>query len=225
MPPETILILGGTKEAARLATTLVRDNPDARIITSLAGRTREPAPIAGEVRIGGFGGSEGLARYLVNEGITTLIDATHPFAKVISANARQAAAQAGVALTVLQREPWEKHAGDHWIEVKDLDEACTRIPADARVLLALGSQHIGLFSARRDVHFVIRMVDPPEAPLPFASHTLVTGKPGEAEAEKALLEEHRISHVVCRNSGGTGAYAKIKAARTLGLTVIIVQPS
>lgn len=226
MPPETILILGGTLEAANLAARLVREKPAARIITSLAGRTREPAPVDGEVRTGGFGGADGLARYLVTEGITALIDATHPFALRISANAEGAAEAAGVPLTVLRRKPWERQPGDVWHEVASLEEARHAIPGNARVLLALGSQHIALFAERADVHFTVRMVDPPpaEAPLPFAKSTLILGKPGTVENESALLKDHAITHIVCRNSGGTGAYAKIEAARLIGLPVIIVQP-
>jgi precorrin-6A/cobalt-precorrin-6A reductase len=220
---QTVLILGGTREAAELAAELVREHPDWRIVTSLAGRTKEPKPVAGEVRIGGFGGAEGLAAYLRAEGVTRLIDATHPFARQISENARQAAQSAGVRLEVRMRPPWRKRDGDNWIEVASLDGACDAIPAGARVLLALGSQHIAAFGSRSDVHFLVRMVDPPETPLPLSDHALVLGLPGRtAEEETALLEAHAITHIVCRNSGGDGAYAKIEAARRLGLPVIMI---
>lgn len=224
-PQETILLLGGTKEAAALARELVAAKPDARIITSLAGRTKEPAPLAGEVRTGGFGGVEGLARYLRETGVTHLIDATHPFARRISANAVEAASIAGVPLTVRTRKPWFRHPGDRWIEVETLEAARDAIPPRARVLLALGSQHIGLFASRDDVHFVVRMIDPPAVPLDLPDHTLVLGRPGDTAAvETMLLIAHAITHIVCRNSGGTAAYAKIEAARDLGLPVIIIQP-
>lgn len=220
---ETILILGGTKEAAALAAELVRDHPDWRVVTSLAGRTREPKPVAGEVRIGGFGGAEGLADYLRAQQVTRLIDATHPFAATISENAKRAARQAGVRLETRMRPPWRRQPGDRWIEVASLEEARDTIPAGARVLLALGRQHIAPFADRADVHFVVRMVDPPETPLVLTDHDLVIGLPGAtAEAEAALLTTHRVTHIVCRNSGGTGAYAKIEAARALGLPVIMV---
>ncbi|GAB4348423.1 MAG: cobalt-precorrin-6A reductase [Oricola sp.] len=220
---ETILILGGTKEATELAAELVREHPDWRVITSLAGRTREPRPLAGEVRVGGFGGAEGLAGYLRAEGVTRLIDATHPFATRISRNAKQAAQRAGIRLEVRMRPPWRKRDGDNWTEVSSVEEACDAIPAGARVLLALGSQHIAPFAARGDVHFVVRMVDPPEKPLPLPGHELVIGLPGRtAQDEETLLRAHAITHLVCRNSGGEGAYAKIEAARKLGLPVIMI---
>ncbi|WP_299861148.1 cobalt-precorrin-6A reductase [uncultured Hoeflea sp.] len=220
---ETILILGGTREAAELAKQLVARHPQARIITSLAGRTKEPAPLAGEVRVGGFGGPEGLARFLIDNTVTRLIDATHPFARQISTNAVTAAKIAGIPLEVKTREPWRRQPDDHWIEVGSLEQARDAIPAGARVLLALGSQHIDLFKTRDDVHFVVRMVDPPQTPLALADHALVIGRPGDTAAtETMLLIAHAITHIVCRNSGGKAAYAKIEAARQMGMPVIIV---
>jgi precorrin-6A/cobalt-precorrin-6A reductase len=220
---KTILILGGTKEAAELAAELVREHPDWRIITSLAGRTREPDPIAGETRIGGFGGAEGLANYIRANEVTRLVDATHPFARHISDNARAAATLTGVTLEIRIREAWRKKPSDVWSEVGSLDEAVAAIPPGARVLLALGSQHIAPFAARGDVHFVVRMVDAPESPLPLPEHDVVIGKPAASpQDEAALLAAHAITHIVCRNSGGAGAYAKIEAARALRLPVIMI---
>ena len=223
---EKILILGGTKEAAELAAELTAAGHD--VTTSLAGRTAEPEPVAGKVRIGGFSGNgktgvEGLADWLAENGFTRLIDATHPFAKRISANAEAAARLTGIAFERRTRTPWQKQPGDTWIKTASLEEARDVIPANARVLLALGSQHIEPFVTRSDVHFLIRMVDPPTEPLPFGSHELVLGKPSsEAAEEMALLQRHRITHIVCRNSGGSGAYGKIEAARELGLPVIMI---
>jgi precorrin-6A/cobalt-precorrin-6A reductase len=220
---ETVLILGGTKEAAELAANLVRDHPDWRVITSLAGRTREPEPVAGEVRIGGFGGADGLAQWMRAEGVTRLIDATHPFARQISGNAKSAATGTGIPLDIRTRPPWSRQTGDDWIEVATLEEARDAIPPDGRVFLALGSQHIALFTDRSDVHFIVRMVDPPIAPLPLPVHDIVIGKPGRStEEEVRLLKDYSVSHIVCRNSGGDGAYAKIEAARELDLPVIMI---
>ncbi len=222
-PHETILILGGTREAAALAAQLVADHPEWRIITSLAGRTREPSPVAGEVRVGGFGGAPGLAAFIRSECITRLIDATHPFARTISANAQAATQMTGIPLEARTRPPWERQPGDNWIDVASIAEAVTAIPHDARVLLALGSQHIAPFAARADVHFLVRMIDPPEAPLAFASHDLLLARPGgDWQAEAEFLRDHAITHIVARNSGGPAAYHKIAAARELGLIVIMI---
>jgi len=219
---DTILILGGTREAAELAKELVATHPDARVITSLAGRTKEPAPLDGEVRTGGFGGVAGLADYIRDNGVTRLIDATHPFARQISANAVEATGLTGVTLEIRTRKPWTKETGDDWTEVETLEAARDAIPPGARVLLALGSQHIGLFASRDDVHFVVRMIDRPETPLDLPDHALVLGRPGDTAAVEAMLMiAHSITHIVCRNSGGKAAYAKIEAARQLRLPVII----
>lgn len=219
---ETVLILGGTGEAVTIAKELTAEHPDWRVITSLAGRTTEPEPVEGEARIGGFGGVAGLADYLRRERVTKLIDATHPYARRISANAKEAAALAGVPLDVRVRPPWARQAGDDWRDVASEADAAAAIPSGARVFLALGSQHLAPFEARRDAHFIVRMVDPPASPLPLAGHTIVTGKPGDATAEAALLRDHAITHIVCRNSGGDGAYGKIEAARALRIPVIMI---
>ena len=218
---ERVLILGGTAEAAALAAERVAAGDD--VTTSLAGRTKEPRPLAGRVRSGGFGGAAGLARYLRDGGFDHLIDATHPFASHISRNAAEAARLAGVRLTVRERPPWTPHPDDLWDEVASLREAAASLGGGTRVLLALGSQHLSAFAARADVHFVVRMIDRPEAPLALPDHTLVLGRPSrDPSAEAAMLREHRVERIVCRNSGGSGAYAKLVAARQLRLPVSMV---
>ncbi|MBO6637231.1 MAG: cobalt-precorrin-6A reductase [Roseitalea sp.] len=219
---QTVLILGGTREAVAIAKGLTGQHPGWRIITSLAGRTAEPAPVTGETRIGGFGGVAGLADYLRDEGITRLIDATHPYARRISANATEAAALAGVPLDVRTRPPWTRRQGDDWQEVASEADAAAAIPNGARVFLALGRQHLAPFEARDDVFFIVRMVDSPAAPLPMANHAVIVGKPGDSMAEAQMLRAHAVTCIVCRNSGGDGAYGKIEAARALGIPVIMI---
>lgn len=220
---ETVLILGGIKEAAALAARLVEHHPDWRIITSLAGRTKEPKPVAGEVRIGGFGGVDGLVAYLKQEAVTQLIDSTHPFATQISANARKAAAITGVKFEVRTRQPWSRQQGDIWIEVGSLDEARDALPAGARVLLAIGAQQMGVFASRTDVTYIARTVDAPRADAPLQTAHWLIGTPSpDWRDEATILNDNAITHIICRNSGGTGAYAKIEAARQLGLPVVMV---
>ncbi|SMC82597.1 cobalt-precorrin-6A reductase [Rhizobium sp. RU36D] len=218
---ERILILGGTAEATAMAARLIAEGK--QVISSLAGRTVEPVLPPGEVRIGGFGGSEGLARYLLENHISLVIDATHPFASRISQNAQLACDSTGVPLKALQRPRWEPRGDDHWTSVQDLTQAARALPGGARVFLALGRQYLDAFTGRTDCHFVIRMIDPPASPLPFASAELVLGKPSDEEEECALLMAHAITHLVCRNSGGPAGYGKIAAARSLGLPVIMVE--
>jgi len=217
-----ILILGGIKEAAELASKLMTDGHD--VTTSLAGRTKEPKPVEGNVRIGGFGGIEGFAKYLIENEVELLIDCTHPFAKQISANAVEAAKRANVKLEIRTRQPWQKQPGDQWIEVSSLEAMRDNIPPKARVLLALGSQYINQFKTREDIFFLVRMVDEPVEPIPLTNHELLLGMPSTDWHEEAkLLKAHDITHVACRNSGGKGAYAKIEAARELGIQVFILE--
>ncbi len=218
---QRILILGGTKDAAELAAELVGKGHD--VTTSLAGRTREPRPLLGKTRTGGFGGASGLATYLSEGKFDLLIDATHPFARQISENAIEAALQSGITIEIRTRTPWTKEPGDTWIEVSTLEEANNAIPANARVLLALGSQYLDRFFSRNDVYFLVRMVDPPVQAMDFVNFELLIARPSHNwQEERKMLENQHITHIVCRNSGGTGAYAKIEAARALGMPVIMI---
>ena len=217
-----VLILGGTAEASALAERLVAAG-EVTVITSLAGRTADPVLPPGAVRIGGFGGAEGLAAYLRENGISRVIDATHPFARRISENAIRATAETGVPLEHLVRPRWQPVHGDRWLEVGSLEEAAAILPAGATVFLALGRQYLDAFTARRDCRFVIRMVDPPAQVLPFADPVVILGKPSaDPQQEAALLAAHGITHLVCRNSGGAAGYGKIAAARQLALPVILI---
>ena len=217
-----ILILGGTREAADLAEKLVNEDHD--VTTSLAGRTIEPAPLAGATRSGGFGGANGLEDYLRTNGFTRLIDATHPFAFVISENAKAAALRLDIEFDQITRPAWVRQPRDIWIEVETYQAAREVIPHSARVFLALGSQHIAPFAGRSDVRFIVRMIDPPAKALPIRGAKIVLAKPSmDWRKEQDLMLRHEISHMVCRNSGGAGAYAKIEAARHLRIPVIMIQ--
>ncbi|MEJ5083036.1 MULTISPECIES: cobalt-precorrin-6A reductase [unclassified Ochrobactrum] len=219
MPASKILILGGTAEAAKLASAFAPLPVES--ITSLAGRTANPTAISGKIRTGGFGGAEGLAAYLANEKIDLLIDATHPYATRISQNAVQASEITTIPLLRLERPAWERESGDNWIDVASEAQAASLIPADERVLLALGRQHIAPFAERNDVHFITRMIDPPEVSLPHDCE-IVLAKPCNYEAELQFLNERKISLIVSRNSGGSISYAKIKAARNLTIPVLMI---
>ena len=224
--PERLLILGGTAEGRALATAAeALFGPSLTVISALAGRTRAPILPAGDVRIGGFGGAEGLAAYLEDEGIDLLIDATHPFATRISAQACEAAAQAGTERLVLVRPPWKPVPGDRWIDVATVEEAVEAIPAEAeRVFLTVGVRSLAPFAARTDLWFLVRLVDAPAEPIPITRHELICARgPFAEEDERALLADHRIDCLVTRASGGEATSAKIAAARALGLPVVMVR--
>lgn len=214
-----VLILGGTAEASRLAAALQARSIDA--VTSLAGRTANPATVAGPVRSGGFGGIEGLSAYLTAGKFDLLIDATHPYATRISQNAIAAAKTTGIPLLRLERPAWQPQPGDRWIDIADETQAAAMIPKGERVFLALGRQHIAPFADCADAHFTLRMIDPPEAALPPHCE-IVLAKPEGRESEKRFLADRKIGLIVCRNSGGGISYGKIEAARDLSIPVLMI---
>ncbi len=224
--PERLLILGGTAEGRALAEAAeARFGPSLSVISALAGRTRAPILPAGEVRIGGFGGADGLAAYVQEERIGLLIDATHPYATQISAQAYEAAGQAGTERLVLVRPPWQPVPGDRWIDVATIEEAVEAIPTEARrVFLTVGVRSLAPFADRPDLWFLVRLVDEPVEPIPLVRHRLICARGPFAEAdERALLEAHRINCLVTRASGGDATTAKLAAARALGLPVVMVR--
>lgn len=217
-----VLLLGGTTEASLLAQALARAGIDA--VFSYAGRTGAPVAQPLPTRIGGFGGAAGMAQALRERGFSHLVDATHPFAARISANAAEACAATGVALIALQRPAWAAQQGDRWTRVADTAAAVAALPdAPARVFLATGKQGLLPFAAKPQHHYLLRLVDPPEAPLPLPQTSVVIARgPFDAEGDRALMGEHRVTHVVAKNAGGLGAEAKLIAARALGLPVILI---
>jgi precorrin-6A/cobalt-precorrin-6A reductase len=219
-----ILILGGTAEARQLAGRLAgRASLD--ITLSLAGRTASPAAQPVPVRIGGFGGAAGLADYLVAERIDALIDATHPYANVISANAVEAARRSGVPLIALWRPPWIAVSGDRWIDVGNVGDAVRAIgQTPRRVFVALGRNELKPLRDAPQHYYLIRSVDPVDPPLPLPHVGYVTGRGPFGESDdNALMTEHRIDVVVAKNSGGTATYGKIAVARMLGIDVIMLR--
>jgi precorrin-6A/cobalt-precorrin-6A reductase len=215
------LILGGTADASLLAAEIARAEIDA--VYSYGGRTRAPADQPLPIRIGGFGGVGGLAEYVRREGITHVIDATHPFAAGMSRNAVAACAETGTPLIALERAPWVKAPDDKWIEVGDVATAVGALPeAPAQIFLAIGRQHIAPFAARPQHAYTLRFVDPPETPLPFAADVIVSRGPFTLDGELEMMRRRGTNWIVARNSGGDGARAKIDAARTLGLPVVMI---
>jgi precorrin-6A/cobalt-precorrin-6A reductase len=234
-----ILILGGTSEARQLAAELTKTGTD--VISSLAGRVSRPRLPEGPVRIGGFGGEDGLAEFLAVEDITHVVDATHPFAATITANAARAAARAGVPLLVLRRPEWEPAPG--WDVVPDIQAAAAAVrrwPGEA-VFLTTGRRDLGAFAADDAHQFLVRAVDPPDvaasaardsaaaaaaadpAHLPPRMTLILDRGPYTVEGETALMRENGIGLLVTKNSGGPMTAAKLQAARDLGVQVVMVR--
>jgi precorrin-6A/cobalt-precorrin-6A reductase len=218
-----VLILGGTGEAAALAAR-VATIPGIEAIASLAGRTREPSVPSGNVRIGGFGGVAGLVVYLRQMQIDVLIDATHPFANQISFNAAAAANEVRIPRLMVIRPPWEKIEGDRWIEVESNTAAAAVLENQAkRVFLTVGRQELATFAHLKDIWFLMRMIDPPgEDALVPPGVILCDRGPFALDKEREILLKYNIDAIVSKNSGGDATYAKIIAARELGVQVVMV---
>ena len=226
MSLQRVLILGGTAEAAALARSALGRFGDAlQVTTSLAGRTERPAPLPGEVRIGGFGGTSGLAAYLSDHDISHVIDATHPFATRVSAQARLACEQVGVPRLMVLRPPWRRDPLDRWIEVRTMSAAAAIVGrVGRRAWLTIGASEIACFSGEREVQFLVRVVDPPRQSLPLHFYEVVVGRgPFTLAEERHHLKNHAIDVLVSKASGGAATEAKIIAARELGIPVIMVR--
>ncbi|WP_405687924.1 cobalt-precorrin-6A reductase [Streptomyces sp. NBC_01387] len=218
-----VLILGGTTEAGQLAAELTA-RPGLRVTTSLAGRVARPRLPAGEVRIGGFGGVEAMTDWLSGQRVDAVVDATHPFAAAISANAARAARAAGVPLTVLRRPGWQAVPGDRWHSVATLAEAAALLPSlGRRVFLTTGRLGLAAFADLGQLHFLVRSVEPPGPPLPADAEVLLDRGPYTVDGETALLRAHAIDVLVTKDSGGRATAAKLTAARALGLPVVVVR--
>jgi precorrin-6A/cobalt-precorrin-6A reductase len=218
-----ILILGGTAEASALAARLAGDS-DLTPLLSMAGRTSDPRPAPIPTRIGGFGGVEGLARFLADERIEAVVDATHPFAAVMSRNAAEACAQIHIPLLALRRPPWTPQDGDRWIEVPSMKEAVRALgEAPRRVFLTVGRLELPPFAAAPQHTYLVRTIEPIGDAFPVPHVLAIRDRaPFDEAAERALMEREHIDVVVTKNSGGTATYPKIVAARNLGLPVIVV---
>ncbi|MCX5280324.1 cobalt-precorrin-6A reductase [Streptomyces sp. NBC_00198] len=218
-----VLVLGGTTEARELAAELTA-RPGVQVTTSLAGRVARPGAVEGDVRTGGFGGADGLARWLREHRVDVLVDATHPFASGITANAARAATATGVPAVVLRRPGWQAGPGDRWHEAGSLTEAAALLPGlGRRVFLTTGRLGLAAFAHLSGPRFLVRSVEAPDPPLPPDTEVLLARGPFTLDDERALLLRHRIDVLVTKDSGGAATSAKLTAARDLALPVVVVR--
>jgi precorrin-6A/cobalt-precorrin-6A reductase len=215
-----ILILGGTAEARDLAERLTALGHD--VTTSLAGRTRKPAMPAGQVRVGKFGGVPGLVGYLRAAGIERLVDATHPYAGLISVNAVSASQQSGVPLVRYMRPAWVEPEGADWTHVPSVEAAAEALPVGANVFVTTGHGGLEHFVERDDCRMVARLIEPPTIELgPIL--WLDDGPPYRIEDERRLFDRYGFTHLVTKNSGGERTWPKMVVARERGVRVIVIE--
>ena len=215
-----VLVLGGTGEARRLAAALVAEGVD--VLSSLAGRVADPLLPQGRVRLGGFGGADGLADWLATHRPRAVVDATHPFAARITASAAAAARRHGTPLLRLQRPGWTAGPGDRWTYVASLAEAADAVRGAGTVFVTTGRQGVGAFAALPG-RVLVRAVDPPDDPVPAGAVLLLARGPFTVDEEEALMRDHGVDVVVSKDSGGHMTEAKLLAARRLGLPVVLVR--
>lgn len=223
-----ILLLGGTTEARQLEAEL-SSRSDYEVIVSLAGRTkatRNRIDNAGCIthRIGGFGGADGLCDFLRNNEIDVVLDVTHPFADQISWNAHKAATSLNLPLLRLQRPIWQPQAEDRWISSPDMAHAINALETGKRYLLAIGRQEAHHFATRTDCWFLSRSIEPLPQYQQIPNGEQILYQPdGDVFTEREILATHAIDGVICKNSGGESGFAKLKAARDLGLIVHMIE--
>jgi precorrin-6A/cobalt-precorrin-6A reductase len=221
--PVHILVLGGTTEARRLAESLVTAD-GIKVTSSLAGRVARPKLPPGEVRVGGFGGADGMAEWLRAHRVDAVIDATHPFAGTISFNAASAAAAVHVPLLALRRPGWVPVEGDRWHGAGSLAEAAELLPElGRRVFLTTGRMGLAAFAALDSLWFLMRSVDAPEAPYPARTEVVLDRGPFSLEGERELIRRHRVDVLVTKDSGGDATAPKLTAAREAGIPVVVVR--
>ena len=221
-----LLILGGTSEARLLAEeTLAAHGQNLDVITSWAGRTRRVPDVAGQTRVGGFGGTAGLVNYLQTETINMVIDATHPFAETISDHAYDACVIAEVPRLLVARPPWQMPPDAKWVEVEDMAAAAEAVGRFARrAFLSTGKQTVDAFTGVENVWFLVRLIDPPPEPLALTDYEVTCGRPPFTLAdEKSLIQTHNIDTLVSKSSGGA-LPAKITAAVEMQLPIVLVAP-
>jgi precorrin-6A/cobalt-precorrin-6A reductase len=218
----TIVILGGTAEARQLAAALVGAGID--VVSTLAGRVNRPQLPAGRVRIGGFGGVDGLADFLRAQHASAVVDATHPFAALISRNAVHAAGRTGMALIRLERPGWSEHArAASWTWVADTAAARAAADSACRPFLTTGRQSLPDFHPWADREVLVRLVDPPTTPIPPRWTVMTSRGPYNYAGESQILSDYAIDVLLSKDSGGMHTVAKLDAAGDLGIHVVIIK--
>jgi precorrin-6A/cobalt-precorrin-6A reductase len=221
MPSKRILVLGGTTEAREAADALHVLGHN--VIFSLAGVTQDPQLPSTPIRRGGFGGVDGLVGYLRAENIYAILDATHPFAAIMSRQAHEASHLAGVRLARLERPAWTYPLDQPWTSVSTLAEAASALPQKARVLITTGRKELAPFVSRHDLSGLIRTIEKPNIELPPHWRLLQDRPPFDIDSESKLLRQNAITHLVSKNAGSQATAAKLEAARKCGVAIIMIE--
>lgn len=220
----TLLVLSGTSEGREIAATLHREGVS--VIASLAGATRAPRAQQVPTRIGGFGGAEGFERFLQEQQISAVLDATHPFAAQISTRSAARCARLSIPYCLYLRPPWEPSAQDDWTTLHDESDAANHIADGSTVFLATGRKTLEKFDNLPSCRLICRQIDPPNGPFPFANGEFLIGRPPFSVADEvALFQRLGVDWLIVKNAGGSASFSKLEAARQLGIKVgMIARP-
>ncbi|MFT7369863.1 MAG: precorrin-6A/cobalt-precorrin-6A reductase [Octadecabacter sp.] len=217
----TLLLLAGTGEAKQIAWGLADTNVS--VVASLAGVTRSPDPLPVTTRIGGFGGDDGFRSYLRESSISAVLDATHPFAAQISDRTARICSDFKLPYAQVVRPVWLPKIGDNWTSITSPCDAEKHIPSGSTVFIATGRQTLAEYANLAGRRLLVRMIDPPNAPLPFEGGEFIIGRPPFTQAsEMALFRSLGVTHLISKNAGGQGGRAKLDAASELGLQVLLL---
>ncbi|WP_310621544.1 cobalt-precorrin-6A reductase [Flexibacterium corallicola] len=220
---KNLLLLAGTQDATQIAMSLSKHRK-INVIASLAGITRTPSQLAVPTRSGGFGGVNGLRTFITQNKIDGIIDATHPFARQMSENAAEVAGLENVPLLRYERPSWKPQAGDKWHEVESLEAALAMLPSNRKFFAAIGRKEVEVLNQRKDLWFLMRMIEQPDPDVVLPDGKLLISRPSRnVDAEIDMLRYYQVDAVLCKNSGGKGAAAKLEAARVLSLPVYMIQ--
>jgi precorrin-6A/cobalt-precorrin-6A reductase len=215
-----VLLLGGSSQASEIAIQFEGLNIPS--IASLAGATRKPKPLAIETRIGGYGGADGLAQFILNEGITAVLDATHPFAKTITKTAHDVCKKMGVPHAIVQRPEWQVGEGDKWTFIETADQLATLLPEDANVFIGTGRKTLDDYEKISNRKLLVRVIDAPNFDFPYPNGHFVIGRPPFSVAhEIETFQREKIDWLIVKNAGGAASETKLTAARELGVSVAL----
>lgn len=218
----TVLVLSGTSQARLMALEL--QDRGVPVVASLAGATRAPRAQGVTTRIGGFGGAEAFARYLLEEGIRAVLDATHPFASAMTHRTAQVCADMGIAHAIYQRPPWEPTPADRWVMLDDEADAAGLIEEGSVVFLATGRKTLERFASLKGCYLIMRQIDPPDRPFPYENGEYLIGTPPFSVSEEVeLFEKRKVDWLVVKNAGGRASFSKLEAARILGMPVAMIR--
>ena len=218
----TLLLLAGTSEAKRIAWGL--STMGIRAIASLAGVTRSPEPLPLPTRIGGFGGQAGFERFLQTQGITAVLDATHPFAAAMTDRTARICAVQSIPYLQILRPAWVPEPGDRWTEIAAEPDAAAHIPTGSTVFLATGRQTLEQFAGLQGCRVLCRQIDPPTAPFPFEGGEYIISRPTcSVPREVELFQTLGVDWLVVKNAGGAESRTKLIAARQLDIPVLMLR--